>query len=123
MSFFFISIGMLLDYQIFLKDSLWIVFWFFFALSVKAIAGILAVKVMKLDWKTALAVGFSIAQIGEFSFVLAQSGLEYQLISQNNYQIFLAVSILLMSVTPFIVSKAENIHGLFGKSKKVKVHG
>jgi len=123
MSFFFISMGMLLDYQIFLKDSLWIVFWFFFALSVKAIAGILAVKVMKLDWKTALAVGFSIAQIGEFSFVLAQSGLEYQLISQNNYQIFLAVSILLMSVTPFIVSKAENIHGLFGKSKKVKVHG
>ncbi len=123
MSFFFISMGMLLDYQIFIKDSLWIIFWFFFALSVKAIAGILAVKVMKLDWKTALAVGFSIAQIGEFSFVLAQSGLEYQLISQNNYQIFLAVSILLMSVTPFIVSKAENIHGLFNRQKKVKVHG
>ncbi|RKN83307.1 cation:proton antiporter [Ulvibacterium marinum] len=109
MSFFFISMGMLLDYQIFLTDTLWIVFWFFFALLVKAIAGILAVKVMKLEWKTAVAVGFSIAQIGEFSFVLAQSGLEYELISQNNYQIFLAVSILLMSFTPFIVSNAEKI--------------
>jgi len=110
MSFFFISMGMLLNYNIFVTDFGWIVFWFFFALLVKAIAGILAVKVMKLDWKTAFAVGFSIAQIGEFSFVLAQSGLKYELISANNYQIFLAVSILLMSVTPFIVSNSENIY-------------
>jgi len=117
MSFFFISMGMLLNYEIFMTDFGWIVFWFFFALLVKAIAGILAVKVMKLDWKTALAVGFSIAQIGEFSFVLAQSGLKYELISANNYQIFLAVSILLMSVTPFIVSNAEKIHPLLTKSK------
>ncbi len=120
MSFFFISMGMLLDYKIFLSDFGWIVFWFFFALLVKATAGILAVRVLKLRWKTALAVGFSIAQIGEFSFVLAQSGLQYQLISQNNYQIFLAVSILLMSVTPFIVLKAEHIHPWITKSLKLK---
>ncbi len=117
MSFFFISMGMLLNYEIFMTDFGWIVFWFFFALLVKAIAGILAVKVMKLEWKTALAVGFSIAQIGEFSFVLAQSGLKYELISANNYQIFLAVSILLMSVTPFIVANAEKIHPLLTKQK------
>ncbi|MEM8508850.1 MAG: cation:proton antiporter [Bacteroidota bacterium] len=123
MSFFFISMGMLLDYNIFTTDFGWIVFWFFFALVVKAIAGILAVKVMKLDWKTALAVGFSIAQIGEFSFVLAQSGLEYDLISQNNYQIFLAVSILLMSVTPFMVSQAERIHPSFTKLLSMKTNG
>ncbi len=123
MSFFFISMGMLLNYQIFVTDLGWIVFWFFFALGVKAIAGILAVKVMKLDWKTALAVGFSIAQIGEFSFVLAQSGLKYELISQNNYQIFLAVSILLMSLTPFIVNNAERIHTVFGKLFKLQTHG
>ena len=109
MSFFFISMGMLLDYRIFLTDSLWIIFWFVFALLVKAVAGTIAAKVLKTDWKTALAVGFSIAQIGEFSFVLAQSGLEYNLISANNYQIFLAVSILLMSITPFIVGRAEDI--------------
>ena len=102
--------GMLLNYEIFLTDFWWIVFWILFALTVKAIAGILAVKVLGLDWKTAFAVGFSIAQIGEFSFVLAQSGLRYELISANNYQIFLAVSIILMSITPFIVTNAEKIH-------------
>ncbi|WP_350287931.1 cation:proton antiporter [uncultured Croceitalea sp.] len=117
MSFFFISMGMLLNYQIFLTDFGWIVFWTVFAFTVKAAAGILAVKVMRLEWKTALAVGVSIAQIGEFSFVLAQSGLEYQLISENNYQIFLAVSIILMSLTPFFVANAENAHTLLGKLK------
>jgi len=110
MSFFFISMGMLLNYGIFLSDFGWIVFWTVFAFLVKALAGVLAVRVMKLEWKTALAVGFSIAQIGEFSFVLAQSGLKFDLISENNYQIFLAVSIILMSLTPFVVSKAEYIH-------------
>lgn len=118
MSFFFISMGMLLDYRIFLTDLPWVVFWFFFALLVKAAAGILAAKTLKMDWTTALAVGFSIAQIGEFSFVLAQSGLEYELISKNNYQIFLAVSILLMSVTPFVVSNAEKIRPWLSKSLK-----
>lgn len=109
MSFFFISMGMLLNYEIFLTDFGWIAFWTVFAFAVKSVVGIIAVKVMRLDWKTALAVGFSIAQIGEFSFVLAQSGLEYKLISENNYQIFLAVSIILMSITPFIVSNADKI--------------
>ncbi|MFS4418587.1 cation:proton antiporter [Maribacter sp. 2307ULW6-5] len=115
MSFFFISMGMLLNYEIFLTDFGWIMFWTSFAFAVKAAAGILAVRVMKLEWKTALAVGFSLAQIGEFSFVLAQSGLEYELISANNYQIFLAVSIILMSVTPFVVSNAEKIQPIFLK--------
>lgn len=118
MSFFFISMGMLLDYHIFLTDLPWIIFWFVFTLLVKAAAGILAARTLKMSWKTAVAVGFSIAQIGEFSFVLAQSGLEYELISKNNYQIFLAVSILLMSVTPFIVSNAEKIHGVLIKPLK-----
>lgn len=115
MSFFFISMGMLLDYRIFITEFGWVVFWFIFALLVKATAGILAARVLRADWKTALAVGFSIAQIGEFSFVLAQSGLEYELISENNYQIFLAVSILLMSITPFIVGNAEQIHPQLNK--------
>lgn len=115
MSFFFISMGMLLNYEIFLTDFGWIVFWIFFVFVVKSVSGILAVKIFGLEWKTALAVGFSIAQIGEFSFVLAQSGLKYQLISDNNYQIFLAVSIILMSVTPFIVTNAEKIHPFFKK--------
>lgn len=119
MSFFFISMGMLLDYHIFMSDWNWILFWAVFALLVKASAGFLAALVMKKPLGTALAVGFSIAQIGEFSFVLAQSGLKYNLISDENYQIFLAVSILLMSFTPFIVSNAHKIQDWLGIQAKL----
>lgn len=119
MSFFFISMGMLLDYYIFMSDWNWILFWAVFALLVKASAGFLAALVMKKPIGTALAVGFSIAQIGEFSFVLAQSGLKYNLISDENYQIFLAVSILLMSFTPFIVSNAHKIQDWLGIQVKL----
>ena len=115
MSFFFISMGMLLDFRIFLEEPGWVIFWSFFAFAVKAIAGILAARMLKVDWKTAVAAGVSVAQIGEFSFVLAQSGLELELISENNYQIFLAVSILLMAVTPFIVMNAESAQSVFKK--------
>ncbi len=54
-------------------------------------------------------VGFSLAQIGEFSFILAQSGLSYELIDQNSYQVFLAVSILTMAVAPFMIANAARI--------------
>ena len=117
MSFFFISMGMLLDYKIFLTDLDWIAFWFIFAFLVKATAGILAAKTLKINWKTAIIAGLSIAQIGEFSFVLAQSGLEYELISQHNYQIFLAVSILLMSITPFFVTSSDKLIARFTPKK------
>ncbi|MCH2215897.1 MAG: cation:proton antiporter [Flavobacteriales bacterium] len=117
MSFFFISMGMLLDFRIFLEEPGWVIFWSFFAFAVKAIAGILAARMLKVDWKTAVAAGVSVAQIGEFSFVLAQSGLELELISENNYQIFLAVSILLMAVTPFIVMNAESAQSVFKKNQ------
>jgi Kef-type K+ transport system membrane component KefB len=53
-----------------MTDFGWIVFWTLFAFAVKAAAGILAVKVMGLEWKTALTVGFSIAQIGSFLLCL-----------------------------------------------------
>ena len=115
MSFFFISMGMLLDYRIFLSDFGWIAFWVIFTFSVKAAAGVLAGRAMRLQWRTAIAVGVSIAQIGEFSFVLAQRGLEYELISAQNYQIFLAVSIILMSLTPFTVTQADRVPVLLTK--------
>ena len=108
-SFFFISMGMLLDYHIFLTDIDRVAFWLGFSLLVKVLAGTLAARVLKVSWKTALAAGLSIAQIGEFSFVLAQSGLSYQLIDANSYQVFLAVSILTMMITPLVVNRAEKL--------------
>ncbi|MEM1138194.1 MAG: cation:proton antiporter [Bacteroidota bacterium] len=121
-SFFFISMGMLLDYQVFLAEYMQIFSWFVFIIIVKITAGILATKALKLPMKTAVSVGLAIAQIGEFSFVISKSGLEYGLISETNYQIFLSVSILTMALTPFILTNLEQIIHTIFKMQKEKWH-
>jgi len=108
-SFFFISMGMLLDYMIFLEQWYLILFWLVFILLVKVLAGFLSTLALKEKPKTALMVGLGIAQIGEFSFILSKSGLDNGLITSTNYQIFLAVSILTMAITPFIVNNVEQV--------------
>ena len=46
-------------------------------------------------------VGIGLAQVGEFSFILAKVGLEQELLTKPDYQKFLAASILSMIATPF----------------------
>src|SRR5262249_33829297 len=50
-----------------------------------------------------VVLGVNLAQIGEFSFILAKAGLSYQLVSPADGQIFLAASILSMVATPFLI--------------------
>lgn len=113
--FFFISMGMLLDFHVFITDWQLILFWLVFVLIVKAAAGILASLVLKVPLKTSLMIGISIAQIGEFSFVLSKAGQGLGLITERDYHIFLAVAILTMGLAPIMVSNAENIQHYISK--------
>jgi CPA2 family monovalent cation:H+ antiporter-2 len=108
-SFFFISMGMLLDYMVFIEQFGAILFWLSFILLVKISSGFLAGTSLKVGWKTSLMAGLALAQIGEFSFLLARHGLDYKLISEVNYQIFLAVSIITMALAPFVLNNLERI--------------
>ncbi len=117
-SFFFISMGMLLNYMVFIEQIGLILFWFVFIMLVKISAGFLAGMTLKIGRKTAIIVGLAIAQIGEFSFVVAKTGLDYELISEVNYQIFLAVSILTMALTPFILNNLDGLGKRFEKLAK-----
>ncbi len=114
-SFFFISMGMLLDYRVFLEELPLVLFWFGFILLVKIAGGALATFALKLPWKTAFAVGLALAQIGEFSFILSKNGLDLGLITKTNYQIFLAVSILTMALTPFVIQNLETLTAGLGR--------
>ncbi|MBP2831228.1 cation:proton antiporter [Aquimarina sp. U1-2] len=118
--FFFIAMGMLLDYHTFLEQFPRILFWFSFIVIVKIIAGTLAARFLKMPLKVSFAVGLSLAQIGEFSFVISKTGQEYGLITETNYQIFLAVSILTMSLAPFILNNLEIISQSFTRWRTAK---
>lgn len=102
-SLFFISVGMLLDPMIIMRHPLLIASLVITILLVKILITTGAAMSLGLSMRIALTTGLCLAQIGEFSFVLCQSGLKSGLLSQDLYQIFLAASVITMGLTPLCI--------------------
>lgn len=106
MSLFFISIGMLLD-LVFIIHNLWLIAGLtLFVIFLKVFTGSLATLLLGYPFRTTVLVGLALAQIGEFSFILSRSGLEFGIINAGSYQIILAISLLTMAATPFIINSS-----------------
>lgn len=100
MSLFFISVGMLLDPAILMKYPLQIALLVVAIVMIKSLVASGAAFALGVPLRIAIIAGLSLAQIGEFSFVLSQSGVESGLLSAELYQLFLAASIATMGLTP-----------------------
>ncbi|MFN3196157.1 MAG: monovalent cation:proton antiporter-2 (CPA2) family protein [Chlorobiota bacterium] len=120
-SFFFISVGMLLDVTFFLENAAIILLIVLAVLIVKSAVGSIAVAVLKYSPRTILITGLSLFQVGEFAFILSKVGIEYDLLSPETNQYFLAVSIVSMLLTPFVIMFAEDIADKFLATKVAKV--
>lgn len=108
-SVFFVSIGMLLDTGMIVHHWQMLILFTVLLILIKALAAVLAAMVLGYPLRTAILVGFSLCQVGEFSFILAQSGMNYNLMSELLYQGFLSASILTMMLTPFFIILAPRI--------------
>ncbi len=102
-SFFFISIGMLLNIGFLFEQTVLVVLIAFGVLFAKSVIAGLAAVLLGLPLRTSLLVGLALCQVGEFSFILSETGIENGLLDESSYQMFLAVSVLTMLVTPFII--------------------
>lgn len=109
MSFFFVSIGMLVDMHQFMEAPFLIIGLTIALILLKVITTTLAVWVLRYPLQTALHTGLALFQLGEFGFILAIPGMEMDLLSPEHYQIFLSVSILSMGATPFLLEYADRI--------------
>ena len=106
---FFISIGMLLDVSVVMTEFgvLVALLAILFALKIAlAAVSVLAVGGMT---STALISGLSLAQVGEFSILLASEGLRLGLFREGDYQYFLSAAVLSMMATPFLIRAARPI--------------
>ncbi|HOO38219.1 MAG TPA: cation:proton antiporter [Deltaproteobacteria bacterium] len=111
-SFFFISIGMLLDVT-FLLENIWLILSLAIGVTVlKATTGGLATLILGYPLRIAVLVGLALAQIGEFSFILSKTGMAYNLMDRTAYQIFLNVSLITMAATPFILNFSSGLADL-----------
>ena len=104
MSFFFVSVGMLLDIGYLLDHLPILILASIGSILVKAIAGVAITFILGYPLRTTILTGLALSQVGEFSFVLSRMGVEYSLLSEATYQAFLAVSIITMGVTPFLIN-------------------
>ena len=108
-SIFFISIGMLLQVGIFF-DS--ILFYLGLAVSVvliKMVLAFLSCLFLKTPIRISLIVGMRLAQIGEFSLILAAIGLEQGLFNSDQYQQILIMAILTMLVAPLMIQISSKL--------------
>lgn len=111
-SLFFVSIGMLLDVGFVMQQPFLILVVAAGVLVLKfTIAGISAV-VLGMPLRTVIIAGIALCQVGEFSFVLAKSGVSLGLGNDFLYQLFLAVSLLTMALTPTLINLSPALAGL-----------
>lgn len=108
-SIFFISIGMLLNMEFFLSHVLIILLITLAVLFLKSVIITGIGLMLRLSLRNALITGLSICQVGEFAFILSKAGNDVQLLTTDQYQIFLAVSIFSMALSPFIIVAAPNL--------------
>ncbi len=108
---FFVSVGMLMDIG-FMSDNCLVIAMAVTAIfGLKTITGMLSAIVIGSPLRTALHTGLGLAQIGEFSFVLAVAGKAVGLITEDFYQIFLSSSVATMIMTPFVLKSAPTVSG------------
>lgn len=111
-SFFFVSIGMLLDLSFVANHFLTIIATVLLVICIKTFVAGGTAFVLGHTFRGTVIVGIALAQIGEFSFILAKTGQKYQILTDYFYQLFLAVTIITMAISPFLILIAKPVANL-----------
>jgi CPA2 family monovalent cation:H+ antiporter-2 len=114
-SFFFVSIGMLLNLDFLFRWPLIIALIALGVLLLKTVTAVFATALLGFPIRTMILAGLALSQVGEFSFILSRTGVQYELLSGDIYQMFLSVSVLTMAATPFIIALSPRIADVFSE--------
>ena len=101
-SFFFVSIGMLLDISFITENYGIVIITVLMVLLLKSIIAGGTGFILGHTMQGTLLIGLALSQVGEFSFILAKIGYDKTIFSGFYYQLFLAVAVITMAFTPFI---------------------
>jgi monovalent cation:H+ antiporter-2, CPA2 family len=99
---FFVSVGMLFDPGIMIERPLDVVATFLIIVLGKSIAAWLIVRAFGKDNTTALLISASLAQIGEFSFILAGLGMQLEVLPRDGYDLILAGALMSIMLNPLL---------------------
>ncbi len=112
---FFVSVGLLLDPAVVMEHTLAIIVITIAVVLGKVITCSLGSLLVGKDGKTSLRVGMGMAQIGEFSFIIAGLGLTLNVTSSFIYPIAVAVSVMTTFLTPYFIRSADPLANCIAK--------
>jgi len=108
-SLFFVAVGMLVQVDTVRAHPLLTVGGVAVIMGGKALSAAVGPALMGYSGRVALLAGLAVSQIGEFSFVLAERGRSSGLLENGLYQQFLAVAVITMLVTPFLLQSGPAV--------------
>jgi CPA2 family monovalent cation:H+ antiporter-2 len=112
---FFVSVGMLINPEI-LKTHFWVIILIASVnIGVKVVATSIGSLLSGKNLKNSVQTGMSLAQIGEFSFIIATLGMTLKVTSDFIYPIVVAVSALTTFTTPYMIKYSEKFYYWFNK--------
>ena len=109
---FFVSVGMLLEPRVLLDEPLRVLAVLAIVILGKALAAALLVSLLRYPLNTALTVAASLAQIGEFSFILAGLGLHLGLLPQEGVSLVLAGALISIALNPLLFAAIAPLKAL-----------
>nr|WP_297656005.1 cation:proton antiporter [uncultured Prevotella sp.] len=118
---FFVSVGMLVDPKILVDYALPILALVGTIIVGQAILGTFGFMLGGESLKSAMRCGFSMAQIGEFSFIIASLGLSLGVISKFLYPVVVAVSVITTFLTPYMIRLATPTYQALERHLPAKV--
>lgn len=113
---FFVSVGMLVDPDVIVEYFIPIMSLVLAILIGQSVFGTIGFMLGGETLKSALRCGFSMAQIGEFSFIIASMGLTLGVISDFLYPVVVAVSVITTFLTPYMIRLSMPVYGLIEKN-------
>ncbi|GGF79084.1 sodium:proton antiporter [Azorhizobium oxalatiphilum] len=114
---FFVSVGMLVDPGIILRSPIPLIVALLIVLVGKSLAAFALVRLFGYGKTTGLTISASLAQVGEFSFILAALGVELGLLPQEGRDLILATAIISILLNPFFFIALDKIKPMLVKAK------
>ena len=110
--FFFVSIGMLIDFQIYTAYPVLIISTALLIIFGKSVLSAFSILILKYPLKTAVVTGLALGQVGEFSFIMAKTGVSAGVLTNDHYKFAVAVIVLTMAVAPFMIRYGDKVAAL-----------
>jgi len=117
---FFISVGMIFNPAAIVHNFGWFLGLLMVVLLIKPLSAYLITVFLGYPMQTALVVAIGLAQIGEFSFILAEQSLKLKLLSDDGYDFLVACAFVSISINPLLFQKRESIASMLQKISSTK---